>query len=279
MVVFDGYTASVRGVGFRELCALVDGEAVKAVSGRGKYGYGERISFRDSSGAEVAAVSYGGMNAKTPMIECKGDGAQIIVPAIRAAFPSHSCSRVDAAYDVSKPGAFDELLVEVLAVKAKHKLKGEKRGDWDDHPEDGRTMYLGAPTSPVRARLYEKGLTKGYRALGHRDWARLEVQVRPTKEAKKLFATLTPVEVWGASRSTRDLAARVLGLKLEPFPAGTVRKESSTERKRRNLVNQYGRPLLGWIDEAGDLDSFRAQVMALVPPSRSASKARPAASA
>jgi predicted transcriptional regulator len=35
---------------------------------------------------------------------------------------------------------------------------GGKAGDWDDFPEKGRTLYLGSTSSPVRARLYEKGL-------------------------------------------------------------------------------------------------------------------------
>ena len=41
-------------------------------------------------------------------------------------------------------------------------------------------------------------------------WARIEVQVRPAKEAKETFASLSPMDVWGASRWTRDIAAKVL---------------------------------------------------------------------
>lgn len=261
MVRFDAYTASVRGASYRELCAIVEFDGSKVVGSRGHHGYAERISFREPGGEEVAAVSYGGTNAKTPMIECKGEKTPFIVPAIRETFPGHSCSRVDSAYDLEKPGAWDELLSEVMAVKSKHKLKGEQRGDWQDFPEDGRTMYLGAPTSTVRTRLYEKGKQPEYRELGHPDWVRLEIQVRPAKEAKKVYATLTPEQVWGASRYTRDLAARVLQKELDPFPAGTVRKESSEVLKRRHMVRQYGPLALNWLDEAGDIETLRAQIL------------------
>lgn len=255
MVRFDAYTASVRGASYSQLCTIVDFTGSKVVGSRGHHGYAERISFRDQGGEEVAAVSYGGTNAKTPMIECKGEKTPLIVPAIREAFPTHSCSRVDSAYDLQKPNAWDELLAEVLAVKAAHKLKGEQRGDWQDFPEDGRTMYLGAPTSTVRTRLYEKGLTKEYRSLAMPDWVRLEIQVRPAKEAKKVYATLTAEQVWGASRYTRDLAARVLQKELDPFPAGTVRKESSEQQKRRAAARQYGPLFIQWLQETGDIDT------------------------
>lgn len=268
MVRFDAYSATVRGIDFRELCAIVDFEGSKVTGGRGFYGYGERISFRDASGAELASVSHGGTNANTPMMEVTGERTQIIVPEFRAAFPAHSCSRVDSAYDIEKAGAWDELLTEVLAVKAKHKLKGEKRGDWDDHPEDGRSMYLGAPSSPVRTRLYEKGKQPEYRALGHPDWVRLEVQVRPAKDAKKTFASLTAEEVWGASRYTRDLAARVLHRELDAFPAGTVWKESSTQQKRRNMARQYGAITMDMAREAGSIEAFCEQLAELMRTNR-----------
>ena len=58
---------------------------------------------------------------------------------------------------------------------------GGKAGDWDDFPEKGRTLYLGSQSSPVRMRLYEKGLQPEYAHLNRPNWARIEVQVRPAK--------------------------------------------------------------------------------------------------
>ena len=51
---------------------------------------------------------------------------------------------------------------------------GGKAGDWDDFPEKGRTLYLGSQSSPVRMRLYEKGLQPEYAHLNRPNWARIE---------------------------------------------------------------------------------------------------------
>lgn len=255
MVRFDAYTATVRDADYRDLCQIVDFPGSNVIGGKGYYGYAQRISFRDAFGKELSCVQYGGVNAATPMVEFKGERTPALVDAVRGAFPEHSCTRVDSAYDLDRPGAWDDLLANVLAVKAAHKLKGEKRGDWDDHPEDGRTMYLGAPTSPIRSRLYEKGREPDYRHLCMPDWVRLEIQVRPTKDAKKLYATLNPEQVWGASRYTRDLAARVLNREVDPFPAGTVRQETSEQKKRRSMAAQYGAITLEWLRQTGDIDT------------------------
>ncbi|WP_235605818.1 replication initiation factor domain-containing protein, partial [Rhodanobacter thiooxydans] len=82
----------------------------------------------------------------------------------------------------------------------------EKRGDWD-MPELGRTQYLGASSSAVRARLYEKGKQPEFRHLSRFDLCRLEIQVRPAKDAKDAYSKLSALEVWGASKWTRQLAS------------------------------------------------------------------------
>ena len=64
--------------------------------------------------------------------------------------------RVDACADFDAPGAFEALLAPCIEIKKEHKLRGEKAGDWEDFPEFGRTLYLGASTSAVKARMYEK---------------------------------------------------------------------------------------------------------------------------
>lgn len=253
MVEFDAYTATVRGANVGEVLGMLFEESKhgwQMRQGRGHHGFESRVGLRDESGSEAAAVAWGGAHDGLVMIEVKGTPTRELVPAIRARYPEHACTRVDAAYDLEKPGAWDELLTEVLDVKSKFKLKGEKRGDWD-YPEDGRTMYLGATTSPVRARLYEKGKQPEYRDSGHPDWVRLEVQVRPQKDARTVYKGLTPVEVWGASPYTRELAVRILKRELDPFPAGTVWRPSSRDRALDFMCEQYGSHLLSLKEDLG----------------------------
>jgi hypothetical protein len=253
MVEFDAYTATVRGVEVPDVLSMLfenSRQGWQMRHGRGHHGFEKRVGLRDESGAEAAAVAWGGEHQGLVMIEVKGAPTRQIVPAIRERYPEHVCTRVDSAYDLDKPGAWDELLTEVLDVKGQFKLKGEKRGDWD-YPEDGRTMYLGAPTSPVRVRLYEKGKQKEYRGLGHPNWVRLETQVRPQKAAKTVYKGLDALEVWGASPYTRELAMRVLKRELNPFPAGTVWKPSSRDRALDFMVGQYGAHLLSLKEDLG----------------------------
>jgi len=254
MVEFDAYTATVRGVDPSDMLKMLfDRRCVgwDMRQGRGHHGFETRVALRDETGGEAAAVAWGGMHADagTVMIEVKGSPSRDMVPMIRDRYPDHACTRVDAAYDLDKVGAWDELLTEVVDVKSKFNLRGEKRGDWD-FPDDGRTMYLGA-TSTVRVRLYEKGKQPEYRDCGHPDWVRLEVQVRPKKEARQVYTTLDAMEVWGASKYTRELASRVLQRELDPFPAGTVRRLSSRDRALDFMCEQYGSHLLSLKEDLG----------------------------
>ena len=102
---------------------------------------------------------------------------------------------MDACADFDAPGAFEALLAPSIEVKKERRIMGGKAGDWDDFPEKGRTLYLGSQSSPVRMRLYEKGLQPEYAHLNRPNWARIEVQVRPAKEAKETFSSLSPMEV------------------------------------------------------------------------------------
>jgi hypothetical protein len=160
---------------------------------------------------------------------------------------------VDACVDFERPGAFESLLAPVLDVKERHDLYGEKRGDWDK-PDLGRTMYLGSPKSAVRARLYEKGKQPEYRHLGRFDLVRLEVQVRPAKEAKEAYSQLAPAEVWGASRWTRDLAALAIDAQVAPHPASSVTRRPDLEERLAWIARQAGPTLLELLQDCGSWD-------------------------
>jgi hypothetical protein len=249
-VRFDGYGATSRAAKPLELLALlqVDGDTVK--QSRGYHNYGEKLSVMDSLGFEVGSVLYGGRNADTPFIEVKGERSPAVAESLRATI-EHLPSRLDVCFDVDRPGAWDGMLSVVLAIKEKHRLYGERRGDWD-YPEKGRTQYLGADTSPIRSRLYEKGKQPEYRHLGQLDRVRLELQVRPKKEARAVYAELSPLECWGASKWTRELAAELMGEILDPHPPGTIRRDSKRDQSLRWMCRQYAPHLMSLKEELGD---------------------------
>jgi DNA relaxase NicK len=103
--------------------------------------------------------------------------------------------------------------------------------------------------------MYEKGKQPEYAHLNKPDWVRLELQVRPQKEAKDSFSTLSPLQVWGASKWSRDLAARILAEHVDPHPAGTVYKLSDRDTKLRWMLRQYGPALTSLAFDCGGWDA------------------------
>ncbi|MEB3029891.1 hypothetical protein VJI72_08880, partial [Parvimonas micra] len=78
--------------------------------------------------------------------------------------------------------------------------------------------YMGATTSDVRVRLYEK-TAELRRSLPPSRWGeipenvvRLETQVRPRKKYKAVAAAVDAEQAWGFSRWTAELALRAMAL-------------------------------------------------------------------
>lgn len=258
MVRFDAYSATTLDAEPSSLVGLlVDAVGLSNASlreGAGFHTFADRVSVRAPCGSEVGAVQWGGAQGARVMIEVKGEHTPAVVERLRARFP-HRCTRVDSCADFDAPGAFSRLLRACTAVKRSHRIIGGKAGDWEDFPERGRTLYLGSRHSVTRARLYEKGLQPEYAHLSRPNWVRLEAQVRPAKEAKALFSQLAPLDVWGASAWTRELAAEVLQQHVDPHPAGTTYRLPERERALRWMCRQYGEHL---VSLAGDLGSWDA---------------------
>jgi hypothetical protein len=253
MVRFDAYTATTSALTPSDVLPwLANGVGRTVHQGKGFHTFKERIAVKDASGQEIGSVAFGGLQGDRIMLEVKGEYTPEVVERLRDA-ADHKCTRVDACADFDAPGAWERLLEPVLQVKADHKLYGEKRGDWE-YPELGRTQYLGANSSAVRARLYEKGRQPEYRHLERWNLCRLEVQVRPAKDAKSEYSKLGPLEVWGASKWTRQLAAAVLEEHLDPHPPGTIRRDSNRDRALKWMALQYGPHMLSLAKDLGGWD-------------------------
>lgn len=253
MIRFDAYTATLTGPKPDDLMQILfDQVGVGAgfSKTRGFHTFGERMAIKDTGGSEFGAIQWGGRQGDRLMFEVKGEHSQKAAEALRARFP-HRVTRVDACADFDVPGAFESLLVPSIEIKKERRIMGGKAGDWDDFPEKGRTLYLGSQSSPVRMRLYEKGLQPEYVHLKRPNWTRIEVQVRPAKEAKEAFATLSPIDVWGASRWTREIAAKVLKQHVDPHPAGTTYRLTDQETALRWMCKQYGQHLVGLLQDCG----------------------------
>lgn len=263
-VRFDAYTATTGSLMPNAAmdCLMFDADTVK--QGGGHHGFRHRLVVSGADGHQTGSVQYGGQHPDLVMIEVKGERTPAVVDKLRAVAPGHNCTRVDSCCDFEFPGAFEALLAPCTGVKKEHKLRGSKAGDWDDFPEDGRTLYLGAATSVARARLYEKGLQPEYRHLNRADYCRLELQVRPSKDSKQIYSQLDALQVWGCSRWTRDLAARVLESEVLAHPAGTIRRETSRDRALRFMCKQYGAHIMSLMHEYGSYDEVGKHLHQLV---------------
>jgi hypothetical protein len=256
---FDAYTATVRGVEHGVLTSLagrfmVSGD--KTRTSQGYHGFEHKLAVKGDDGAEWVSVLWGGERHRDlVMCEVKGERTPEVVEAIRETLPGHNCTRSDSAADHDQPGLWETVLPVALRIKRDFHLRGEKRGDWD-YPEDGRTLYLGAPTSAVRVRIYEKGKQPEYRHHQRPDWVRIECQVRPEKEAKRVYAAASAMQVWGASPYTRELAARVLELQVGSLPPYAARRQNERDRALAFMCQQYGAHLVSLKDDLGDWQSL-----------------------
>lgn len=253
MVRFDAYTATTQAANPYQLAELF-GAGLTTREGRGFHQFGHRLAFKDDSGSEVGAVQWGGAHGDRTMIEAKGERTPAVVERLRGLFP-HRVTRMDTCADFDAPKAFQRLYRDCVAIKRAHRLKGEKRGDWEDHPELGRTLYLGSPQSVSMVRLYEKGKQPEYLHLGRPNWARLEAQIRPVKEAKETFSHVDAMQAWGASKWLSQLAGRVLKDHVDPHPAGATWRKSERDAALEWMCRQYGAHLLSLRDDLGDWQS------------------------
>jgi hypothetical protein len=229
------------------------------------YGYGFRLSDVDGRVVDVWA----GGRHHNPHFVASGPTAQIVCDLVRSELAGqHAVSRADPCIDYATPGAYDVLQDIALQVAREHRVKVDTAGD---HllTKEGRTIYLGAPTSHVRLRVYDKAyeLQTKFANMPEvletipAELARLEAQIRPkTPKAKRLAATASPVELFGAAAWMRVLLGKVAGLEIEPFQAGPVWRKSDDDRAYAAMLAQYGNMLLRRLQDLGDPECVGRQI-------------------
>ena len=267
VAAFDWYQATVRAPVDDVLEALGSASERFGLShGRGHHGYAHSAVLEAADGFR-ATVWHGGSH-QYPHAVLSGESAQPGAELIRASFPEHFVTRADAREDFGDAGAFDRILPQLLEVAKGHRVKVDTRGD---HllTMEGRTVYLGAPSSACRQRLYDKAaeLRSKFAADPVRlaqvpeHLARLEAQVRPqTQEAKLAFASIEPLAVMGSSAWLREVWQRVVGLDLEPVQVGKAWRQADDERAYSYCLAQYGGMLQRLCADLGAWDMVGRQI-------------------
>jgi hypothetical protein len=237
---YQGTVAEEPDVLMGTLMRLAPGGSVETC--RGMHNYDHTHHLRRSNGERVVTMLSGGKNGH-PNVVASGEGCEDFVDLVRECWPEHRVTRADACEDFVQTGSYEALEGVCKAITAAEGVKG--RAIVPDDLEDGRTYYMGAASSDVRARLYDKAaevrrhVAPAQLAGIPSDWTRLEVQVRPRGVFKGLAAHMEAQEFWGFSVWSQKLAAEALQLGVERSTMRVFR-EPCHDRALRFMLRQYG---------------------------------------
>lgn len=277
---FDWYQTTIEDKPLVVLDALAKlGHEVRSADGlakRYRYQQGWEIHHRTLG---VVAHCFAGGNGDKPHAFASSQATDAFVDLVRNEWPErHLVTRLDAAEDFNEAKAYDRIRRISRRVAKRHKLSFPQIAD-HLNPTQGRTQYIGSPSSDYRVRLYEKGweevgkllalwakgepsdmaqkvLTIRNEATGEdlkpEDWTRLEIQVRPRQEAgRRAAAMVSPDQAWSFTDWSCELAKEALALELERLIVRT-KKVSKDEEQLRWMCKQYGAMLHRLCADLGD---------------------------
>ena len=219
-------------------------EARVAVPGRGLQGWSQSVKAYDAEGYLRGSVYFGGRDdVHVVSTSAAADGAR---RSVVRRDPEARTSRVDTRVDTLVP--FEDLRGVCEAV-AGQKARVTTMESHQGGESLGRTIYVGAPTSAVRVRVYEKWLESPGQYLEGTN--RVEVQLRPPSRSKHAVTSWSTAETFCASELTRRLASE---LGTDVARPGTLQKARATpdlERTLASMGEQYGPSVERWLAVSG----------------------------
>lgn len=251
MARWDWAASTVVGEGVDAVAGSVVGAFDLADLAPGKPMYGYEHCAHVVRGERVLATILWGGNPGVHVIGT-GENAPHIWEALKPF--RHRPSRVDACEDWIEEGLFDWIAERLIGYAEGHNIAIDQQGDWVRGK--GRTLYLGAKSSAVQLRLYEKGWKEG----ADPNWIRLEVEIRPQSDARAKVALWVPGDAFGASQWLVGALATIGWSHLTKRSIGTVRKPSDAERARFHMLRQYGATLASWQEELGGWEALMARL-------------------
>lgn len=221
---------------FSVLTATTDDGIKPSVQvGRGVHGY-KRKHVIEGNGLTITILDLG--TDGWPHIIGTGQNADYAQLIARASTTTGRVSRIDIACDAIEPWWKAQGRATTWAIDHP-KTPITHVGDYL-RAEKGRTLYVGAPSSERRIRVYEKGIQMG----GEPNWIRVELQYRPNNRNAKGWAFDSSItEIADASRAF--LALRTFeGLYTPPAYRPPERQPLLA------LAHQYGNVLREQVPDA-----------------------------
>lgn len=224
------------------LLRLLDGATV--LPGRGYQGWPMSLTSYDADGFKIGTVYFGGGRDDVHVIASSA-AADVVRPSV-AGYEART-ARVDTRVDTLLTwDACSTVLEHASDVYGSELVYYEKKRRGESL---GRTIYLGAASSWVRVRLYEKWLeSPGEYEPGTN---RLEVQLRPPSRVKADVSSWDRAMTFCASKTTRTLAER---LGADYAPKATLHVSRGTPDLERTLSvmgQQYGPAVERWLQLSG----------------------------
>lgn len=250
---FDAYATTLQIVPEKLVDQLLENlpySGLNLTREKGKNNYQHADVITDGMGEKVCMVLHGGNGGK-PHLRAQGVYSPDIATICRSLWPGHSVTRADVAIDFDGEDAFLKLHRLLDGQAARRGLKVDMKGDWRPNrdPLAGRTFYLGARSSVMFMRLYEKGLHERSKYQNSDqvislDWTRLEIEVKPqSPEARFRASRLQPADFWGVSAWSRDILRLAMGLDVERVNMN-LRPESEDETALKHMIRQYRSALM-----------------------------------
>jgi len=212
--------------------------------GKGVQGWSESLKCFDLAGYDVGTVYFGGGRDDVHVL-ATSDAAQWARSAV-VGMDGARTARVDTRFDTL--AAWDDLQDVAMQAASTYGTQVTTM-ETVNGPRQGRTIYLGAPSSAIRVRMYEKWRESPGQYVDGTN--RVEVQLRPPSNRKADVSAWTPAQTFCASKTTTDLA-ELLG--ADASQAGTlhVRKATPTlEQSLRAMADQYGGTVARWLEHSG----------------------------
>jgi hypothetical protein len=216
-----------------------------ALPGKGLQGWSRSVQGYDAGGYLLGSVYFGGGRDDVHVLATSAS-ADVARPAVMGMGRAKT-ARVDTRVDTLLP--FEDLSGLCEHAASAYGSRITRMQSWERGDSLGRTIYVGAPSSAVRVRVYEKWLeSPGQYVEGTN---RVEVQLRPASKVKERVSAWTPAETFCASRVTRSLA-ELLG--DDRAPKASLHVDRGTPDLEKSLVamgDQYGNAARRWLDVSG----------------------------
>lgn len=211
--------------------------------GKGKQGWANGVRLFDTRGDELGSI-YWDKRRDDVHVESTGEAAETVRSSVVGEMVR--TARVDTRVDTLESfEALEEICFDAAATYGSQVTKMQSWGG----KTPGRTVYVGAPSSAIRVRVYEKWRqSPGEYVEGTN---RVEVQLRPPSNAKEKVSGWTREQTFCASKVTASLAEALGQVVVAPGTLHVKKATPTLEAALQAMSDQYGSTVARWLEHSG----------------------------